>query len=171
MLLGYVSRAEVGNLRLASRSFSQLPQAYFRHLIEDEMPWAWEIEVLKVRSVDWHDLWCKLSVADGGANMDSKERQWLKEVPLKRFNRLQDELGAKGKTLMENSSEFWAEWKERYPNVKAEADAEIKAGYDAGMWPPRRSGVLLGLRNRRRIWEDTEEIVRRIKALPPDDTA
>lgn len=170
-LLGYLARAEVGKLRLVSRSFSQLPQAYFCHLIEDEMPWMWETEGFKGQSVDWQGLWCKLSLADGGANTDTKERQWLKEVQSKKSKRLHDELGAKGISLSGNTLEFRAKWDELYPKVKAEADAEIKAGYDARMWLPRKSGVLLGLRNRRRIWEDTEEIVRRIQALPPDDTA
>ncbi|KAK5113899.1 hypothetical protein LTR85_010432 [Meristemomyces frigidus] len=169
MLLKYQSRKDVANLRLVSMSFSQLPQTYFRHLIETEMPWMWELSELK--GLDWHNLCCKLSIADGGAGIDEKERRWLKDVPRLKYDKLREELEAKGKSFKNpGPSGFNAEWMQRRPMVEEEAEAEIRAGYAAGMWPPRSNQALLGLRNRRRIWEDLEEIMRRIEALPPDET-
>ncbi|KAK4546215.1 hypothetical protein LTR36_002352 [Oleoguttula mirabilis] len=170
MLMGYLSRRDVANLRCVSGSFIQLPQTYFRQLIKTEMPWMWELAAL--RGVDWYSLWCKLSVADGGAGLDENERKWLKDVPRLQYGKLHEELVAEGKPMSNpGQSGFNEEWRQRHSAMKRAADAEIKAGYDAGMWPARSNHVLLGLRNRRRIWEDLEEIMRRIAALLPDDLA
>lgn len=46
ILLEQFSRQDVANLRLVSPAFKQLPQNYFRHLVETEMPWLWEVSGL-----------------------------------------------------------------------------------------------------------------------------
>lgn len=58
-----------------------------------------------------------------------------------------------------------AEWEERAPELKEEAEAEIQLGYENGMWRRKPTNVLLGLRNRWRIWQDLDVIVRMISEL------
>ena len=75
MLLHQLSRTDVASLHLASRCFMQLPQVYFHQLIQEEMPWVWEIEDrMQDKQIDWYQLWCKLSAADGGSGSDEQAR-------------------------------------------------------------------------------------------------
>ena len=76
MIVDLLSRRDVANLRLASLSFVQLPQTYFHQLVKTEMPWVWEIESLQPNQIDGHELWRKLSAADGGPCKDEEERKW-----------------------------------------------------------------------------------------------
>lgn len=46
MMLYRLTPKDVANLRLASRSFHQLPGRFFRYLIEENMPWFWEVDKL-----------------------------------------------------------------------------------------------------------------------------
>ncbi|KAK5720216.1 hypothetical protein LTR15_007489 [Elasticomyces elasticus] len=165
LLLGHLERRDVANLRLVSRSFRQLPQLYFRQLVKTEMPWVWEVTSLKGRKVDWHNMWCRLSAADGGAGMDAQQRHWLQQLPQDKNEILRNQLRNEGLTGMEMSRE----WAKRSLNLKQQVDDDIKAANDAGKWPAdtRKATEIRGLRNRRRIWEDLEEIVKRIAALPP----
>ncbi|TKA59198.1 hypothetical protein B0A55_11625 [Friedmanniomyces simplex] len=157
LLLHHLGRRDVANLRLASSSFRQLPQVYFHRIVETKMPWVWELDNFKGRRMDWYTLWRKLSAANGGAGIDEQERNWRRQVPLQKYAKARETLGANDR--MDGRE------------CRREADAEIKAGYEAGMWPPRASDAmqLRGLRNRRRSLEDLQEIFRRIAALPPDD--
>jgi hypothetical protein len=81
MLLEMLGSRDVANLRLCSRSFSQLPQTFFRHLIAREMPWVWELhdtsESTLDRNIDWFALWTRLSASDGGACVDEKKRNLI----------------------------------------------------------------------------------------------
>jgi hypothetical protein len=47
MILSQLSSRDIGSLRLASRSFRQLPKQLFFRLIQDELPWFWEFDELK----------------------------------------------------------------------------------------------------------------------------
>ncbi|KAI7122572.1 hypothetical protein KC316_g18109 [Hortaea werneckii] len=157
ILLEQISRQDVANLRLVSPAFKQLPQSYFRHLVETEMPWLWEISDLPKHLIDFYRLWCRLHEADGGSQQDLQEREWLTQTPRRKLDALRDEL--------EPRTGFSAEWDERAPTLEEEAKAEIQAGYESGMWLRKPTNVLLGLRNRRRIWQDLDVIVRMISEL------
>lgn len=79
ILLEMLERRDVANLRLSSKAFSQLPQTYFRQLIEKEMPWVWELHdthsgTEPKRGIDWFALWNKLSASDGGDCVDEQKR-------------------------------------------------------------------------------------------------
>jgi hypothetical protein len=79
MLLEMLRSQDVTNLRLSSKRFSQLPQTYFKHLIEQDMPWVWELQgahgrIEPTRGVDWHALWQQLWTLDGGFGMDEDRR-------------------------------------------------------------------------------------------------
>lgn len=79
MLLDMLAPKDVANLRLCSKTFCQLPQSYFRRLIEREMPWVWELHDTRNRvppkhGTNWFALWNRLSASDGGACLDEQER-------------------------------------------------------------------------------------------------
>ena len=142
MLIDHLSRADVASMRSVSKRFTQLPQSYFRRLVDTEMPWIWELDTAQTINVDWYKLWCRLFEADGGTGTDEKERGSMRRT---------------------------GQWQSRLYGADSEPQAELKARYEAIMWPLKNDLVLSGLRNRRRIWQDIQEMVRRIERLPPDD--
>ncbi|KAI7282514.1 hypothetical protein KC343_g1476 [Hortaea werneckii] len=91
-------------------------------------------------------------------------------TPRKKLDALRDELeselDSKGMSAIPPlRTWFSAELDKRAPKLRQEAEAEIQAGYENGMWQRKPANVLLGLRNRRRIWQDLEVIVRMISEL------
>ncbi|KAL2075541.1 hypothetical protein VTL71DRAFT_484 [Oculimacula yallundae] len=46
-VLEKLSPKEIANLRLSSRSFRQLPKQIFKQLIEEELPWFWEVDEIR----------------------------------------------------------------------------------------------------------------------------
>ncbi|KAH7419341.1 hypothetical protein BKA64DRAFT_737538 [Cadophora sp. MPI-SDFR-AT-0126] len=46
-ILSHLSPVEISSLRLSTRAFRQPPQQIFRSLIEQEMPWFWEIDEIR----------------------------------------------------------------------------------------------------------------------------
>lgn len=165
MILRRLERKDVANLRLASREFTELPQTYFRQLVETKMPWMWELNSVEWQGLDWYKLWCKLSAADGGPQTDAKERKWKRDLRRGAQKELYAKLEREGKHPAHSSVNYQDLVNERWPVMEQEVAARIEAGYKAGMWPPQNGNVLLGLRNRRRIYQDIEEILRRIDAL------
>ena len=161
-------RPDVANLRLASRSFQQLPQHYFRHLVEVEMPWVWEIETLQPKQIDWHKLWCQLSAADGGSGMDEQERQWLDHARSPGsgwWDWLVDDMTEEEREdyriyPRSCAGEAYYSSKDMERMLAPVREERIAAGQQ---WP--KSTELKGLRNRRRIWEDIEVIIERISSL------
>ncbi|KAI7480485.1 calcium ATPase [Hortaea werneckii] len=169
-LLWQLSRQDVANLRLVSPAFRQLPQSYFRRLVETEMPWLWELSDLPKHSIDFYRLWCRLHEADGGSQQDMQEREGLEQTPNGELNALPDELESEGtgvsSPLPTGSS---AGWDKRTPKVQGKTEAAVQAGYENGMCQRKPENVLLGLRNRRRIWQDLNVIVRMISELELSD--
>ena len=163
MIIKQLERQDVGNLRLASWSFRQLPQSYFQHLVKTEMPWVWEVEHLVPKDVDWYSLWCKLAAADGGAHWDEKEREWIRERRRAVYDDARAELEQLG-TGREDPS-YDRLFQECVARSQKAANKDIKAARRSGIWPPRKGTELKGLRNRRRIYGDIEEILGRIATI------
>lgn len=59
LILSHLSSTDIGRLRLASRSFRQLPKRLFLRLIQDELPWFWEFNELKQMDDAWWREWFK----------------------------------------------------------------------------------------------------------------
>ncbi|CZR50430.1 uncharacterized protein PAC_00302 [Phialocephala subalpina] len=59
MILYDLPSKDITSLRLASRSFRQLPKQLFHKLIQDELPWFWELDELKQMDDDWWREWFK----------------------------------------------------------------------------------------------------------------
>jgi hypothetical protein len=53
MVLSHLSSKDIGNLRLASRTFRQLPNRLFFRLVQDELPWFWEIDELRAACAEY----------------------------------------------------------------------------------------------------------------------
>jgi hypothetical protein len=53
LILTFLSKKDVANLRLVSRSFHHFPAVYFRWLIDEEMPWFWEVKELEDMDVEY----------------------------------------------------------------------------------------------------------------------
>lgn len=58
-VLVHLGTPDIANLRMASRSFRQLPILLWRRLLQEEMPWLWEV-------LDFHApyKWATVSVSD-----------------------------------------------------------------------------------------------------------
>lgn len=113
ILLSYLSSEDIASLRLASRSFRQLPKTLFRQLVRDELPWFWEHEYLEEKDLECLQKELEISVAKAKEEQASKNVNWL----------------------------------EIYHHLSI----------------AKRS--ILGVRNRARVWDVVEEVVRRIANL------
>ncbi|KAH8662381.1 hypothetical protein BX600DRAFT_319071 [Xylariales sp. PMI_506] len=163
LVLLYLQPKDIANLRLASRTFLKLKQSIFRLLILRDMPWLWEV-------------WSELDYSPWTATTSS-------ELQKEAHNRKErsEFLQASIRALLEDESE---------DSQQNRNDAAISALREqlavASMEPPRGSvscpklsvvmtdwfrlrteltkqhDQLLGLRNRRRIWKDCNEILDRI---------
>lgn len=77
MILGNLGSKDICNLRLASRSFRELPTILFRRLLLDDMPWMWEVKGLPADELNWYDLY--ISIRNQTANMkglQNRKRIW-----------------------------------------------------------------------------------------------
>ena len=157
---------DVAALRLASASFMQLPQTYFRHLIKTAMPWFWEIDDLQGQPVDWAKLWSRLSCSDGGAGLDEQQRDFeLKTLSgVRRFEAWRAEINELG--IDRTNPKYMELWTQRNEEAETEADEINRKVRETGRWSTKREMTeIKGLRNRRRIWGDVEEILNRIERL------
>lgn len=157
-----LSRKDVANLRLSSIYWRQLPQLYFHHLVLTEMPWLWEILSIASKDMDWHALWLRLSASDGANNLDQEERGF---APAYR-----EQVSATIREELKGHPDFHNELHARLPGVVKMTEERVEAEKRSGRWEVKgRVSEIKGLRNRRRIWEDVEEILRRIGELPNEE--
>ena len=163
LLAESLPRKSLANLRIASATFTELPQSYFHHLVKTEMPWVWEIEDLPANEVNWYGLWCKLSAADGGSYEDEKKRVWARRQLRQLIDRVEADLERQG--VDRESSEWHKLSKEGTEKAKEEVMKVFRVLNRQGVWPDKRATELRGLRNRRRIYCDIETTLTRIQHL------
>lgn len=166
MIIEMLGRQDVANLRLVSRSFQQIPQSYFRGLVADEMPWIWwDIKDFLPTEVDWFKLWCRLSAADGGSQVDETERILLSRVEYGQYEqalakfRVEDQEQVGDKQC--NDEGVYVYTDEQKEKIKAIVRERMEA---AKAWP--KPTEVKGLRNRRRIYRDINEILDEIAKSP-----
>lgn len=95
-----------------------------------------------------------------------QERERLTQAPRKTSDVLRDEPESEDMSVLSPlPTDLSAEWDKGAPKLKEDTEAEIQAGYESGMWRRKPTNVLLGLRNRRRIWQDLDVIVQMISEL------
>jgi hypothetical protein len=163
-ILSYLGSKDIANLRLASREFVQLPVSLWYRLLREEMPWLWEM---------WSDkrpsFWATTTQAA------------IKEQEEKRLEKRQEydaEIQQYRRVIREDMPELLDEWELAEPSFEdyAGPELQLESPVVADRLPQSKTnwyrlyrGItvnwkdLKGLQNRRRIWEDCEEIIRRIK--------
>lgn len=76
MVTGYLPSKDIANLRLASRICAEVPIITFRRLIQEDMPWFWELDELPV-AVHWFQLYKKLKFCWGNLKgLRNRKRIW-----------------------------------------------------------------------------------------------
>lgn len=164
MVLSQLTSKDIATLRLASRSFRELPQSLFRERLLQEKPWFWE-------------AWSSLEYSGWTTTTGLKFRRAEKnmENELRAFRNyiatLRERAVASGKADA-NDSEIAAveqkmeEIKAALPLVMEPVPANLLK-FQTTDWFLLQSKIgknwdnLLGLQNRRRIWNDCMEILRR----------
>ena len=168
MVLHMLERPDVANLRLVSKSFRQMPQTYFRSLVLNEMPWIWwDIESLPPKKVHWYELWCKLSAADGGSQVDAVERDLFQSVEYRGYERAFAALTQEEREQVKSSDGCDSE-KVKFTREEEERIKEIIQKRSASGRLPK-STEIKGLRNRRRIYNDLLQFMRAIAVLQDQD--
>lgn len=173
LVLSHISSPDIANLRLASRSFRQLPITLFHDLLLREMPWLWEV-------------WCSTPYAFW-ATATAAEHKIAAEAPGNARQAMLDYttiVQAEQPELTESMNEALAVYDE---HATLENHHARHSGCATPSTLPRRQtnwytlytlitrhlhrGELKGLQNRRRIWRDCEEILRRIAKYREDGLA
>lgn len=168
MILHMLDHLDVANLRFVSKSFRQMPQTYFRSLVLNEMPWLWwDIESLPPKKVNWYELWCRLSAADGGSQSDAVERNLFKSVEYRGYQKAFAALTQEEREQVKNSDDCDSE-KVKFTREGGERIKEIIQKRPASGRLPK-STEIKGLRNRRRIYNDLLQFMRAIAVLQDQD--
>ncbi|KAF7911405.1 uncharacterized protein EAF01_002912 [Botrytis porri] len=158
-IISYLPSKDVACIRLVSKAFTQISQGFFYQLVISEMPWFWEIYDPTPPS-----FWATASEAD----LESRE---------KRRQEHNEQLVALRSIIREEMREFYDEWKAAEPVFDESIEGALKTGFEDGIDTKKldwyqlylgitkgfKDGRLKGLQNRKRIWKDVEEIIRRIK--------
>ena len=172
-LLSYLPSQAIARLRLVSRAFQHLPISLFRRLLQDEMPYLWEI-----RDTTSPSLW---AIHTASSIQDCTER------PSCLAEQLEEEQDHYRQIIQAEMPEAWESYQEDHPWLKInpdlfeeeakremlrrhrestplpKCDAKRMNWYKLYCGIVRRWDELKGLRNRKRIWEDMEEVVRLIE--------
>ncbi|KAA8642515.1 hypothetical protein EYZ11_011584 [Aspergillus tanneri] len=147
-IVGFLGSRDIANLRLASRTFEQLPVGLWYRLVRDEMPWLWEAwdetECAHVPSI-----WTTVTATD--VQLFVKKRQHYASVLSDEYQggNIEDYLDLLVPMPMTTPRQLIlprarTNWYQVYTQIK------------------RNWSQLKGLQNRQRIWTDVEEIIARI---------
>lgn len=146
---------DILKLRSVSRVFWQIPQVAFQRLIRSTMPWFWEISELepKLHQVDWCQLWDKLSIGSGGSGMK------VAQIAVSRSDgiRLPNGRGIYPKYVAVDDYEAR---KRHYDQKQFQYERVFRRSFKKSK---RGDSRLLGLINRRRIWNDIRQIIDEIE--------
>ncbi|KAJ5381059.1 uncharacterized protein N7496_003487 [Penicillium cataractarum] len=142
LVVRFLDASDLHNLRVASKAFASLPNSVWRQLVREEMPWLWE-SCYDSEEAHVPSLWTTVTANELMLFKEERERYLAQ---LKDSTAVDFLLPFPGKVpnqlkLQEGS----LNWHAVYTQIKQN-------------WSNLR-----GLRNRRRIWEDVEEIINRIE--------
>jgi hypothetical protein len=163
---------DVASLRLASRVFVQLPISYFQTLLRREHPWLWEAWPTGLNPEQiTYAKWAYTTASEIG---DRIKRQ-ARDVAI-----LDDYCRIVKKEIPESAEEVDAAYKVQFKAIQDAHNLENEAGDDANPFylPPHATNYfvlytlitrhwqqLRGLQNRKRIWKDCMEILKRIEVI------
>lgn len=151
MVLSHLSPKDIATLRLASHTFRQLPQSFFRYLLRRECPWLWEI---------WSDLKYSFWASEKPAPFTEDGIEWQE----KRFNFEQSiPVIGPGNSIPKPCSTSTREGELPLPTPVYLLSREKTDWYRLYCDLTKNWGRLRGLQNRKRIWKDCQEILYRIQ--------
>jgi hypothetical protein len=160
----------IASLRLASRVFSQLPIAYFQTLLRREHPWLWEAWPTNLNPTQ--TSYPKWAYSTASEISDRNKRQ------ARDFAILDDYCRIVKKEIPESAEEVDEAYAVRYREIQEAHKLQNEVEDDAKPFylPPsgtnyfvlytlitRHWQQLRGLQNRKRIWADCAEILRRVR--------
>ncbi|CAJ2504834.1 Uu.00g122280.m01.CDS01 [Anthostomella pinea] len=124
------------------------------------MPWLWEVldAFPPVSRYDWNRLFSTVLANELAGNFWSIKDEELADTL---YTLLDSDDSVFGECHQSQDVKFATEAKALLDRHQKEADEKIASG----LWPSREDPGLRGLRNRKRVWNDIEEIIRRIKNL------
>ncbi|KAK4549027.1 hypothetical protein LTR36_007483 [Oleoguttula mirabilis] len=164
LILADLPSKDIASLRLASRSFRQLPLTFFHDLLLREMPWLWE-----VWDATPYAHWACTTAAElersdkTYANASQAVQDYIRIV--------KEELPELTDQMNEAGAAYQASLDLDAHHFRASAAARpLTLPRDRTNWYTlytlltrhMRRGELKGLQNRARIWRDCDEILRRI---------
>jgi len=161
-IIYYLRSKDIANLRSATRAFRQLPISLWRRLLREELPWLWEV---------WSDeppyIWATISEAKKAINEQlAVYRKIIREENpeiLEMWTKAEQDFLASRSDLMDECQI------EALKSVVCGLPADRTNWYQVYSEITRNWGDLKGLRNRRRIWKDVEEVISRIQKYREED--
>ncbi len=166
MILRQLLKKDVASMRLSSRSFAQLPQAYFHDLVRTEMPWVlWDIP--KNSNLNWYKLWCELREADGGSCSDEPRRFWFHKVKYGglQWNDILKRLTQEERDTLDEYGDMSVQHdKFTVPREYRGRERELVRAREATGEHLPSVKEIKGLRNRRRIYNRVRELLEEMEA-------
>lgn len=147
LLVSFLDASDLNNLRMASKAFTRLPNSVWRRLVQEEMPWLWE---------SWHSSE-EVHVPSFWTTVTANDLMLFKEERERYSAQLNDVYSPTSKAV-----DFLLPFPKEVPN-------QLKLPRGNTNWHgiytqiKKNWSSLKGLRNRQRIWEDVEEIIKRIE--------
>jgi hypothetical protein len=172
-VLDNLSSKDIASLRLSSRVFAQLPISYFHKLILREMPWLWEAwpTLINPSPPMAYSSWAAMTAYEAKVKLQNPQNDIAAlndyvdivkaEMP-ELTSQLDEQFTMHYQALMEAEKRELALYEESRTPISLPPD---RTNYFTlytlitRHWP-----MLKGLQNRRRIWTDCEEILRRVEA-------
>jgi hypothetical protein len=165
-ILDLLPSKDIASLRLASRVFTQLPISYFQSLLLREHPWLWEVWPTGLNPAQ--PSYAKWAYSTASELSDRTTRQ------ARDFTILADYCYLVKKEIPESAAEVDAAYEVQVQAIQeSHRQAEPEEGKPFYLPPAgtnyfvlytlvtRHWKQLRGLQNRKRIWKDCEEILRR----------
>jgi hypothetical protein len=155
LLVDYLGPAEITNLRMASRAFTELPNGVWYRLLREEMPWLWEA---------WNGFESS-HVPSPWTLVTANEVKMLYKQRKRYLSILGDEYKPTDKIL---------DYLIPLPHVVPD---QMQLPRDKTDWHQVYARIkcnwskLKGLRNRKRIWEDVEEIIQRMEEFAGQESS
>jgi hypothetical protein len=147
LLVSLLDASDLTNLRIASRTFTKLPNSVWRRLVQEEMPWLWE---------SWSDGE-EDHVPSFWTTVTANDLLFFKEVRERYSTQLSD-----GSTPTSEAVNSLLPFPKEVPS-------QLRLPRGNTNWHGVYTHIkqnwssLRGLRNRQRIWEDVGEIIKRIE--------
>ncbi|KAL1602680.1 hypothetical protein SLS60_006098 [Paraconiothyrium brasiliense] len=162
--LSYLASSDIAHLRLASRTFRQLPILLWRDLLLREMPYLWE-----VWSDDLPFIWATTTWEDAvhHEQTEGEWRAWLyerREIIKSDLPEILDAWEADVQRLLsQRVNDFLAKGRvDAMEKMVTRLPASRTNWYEVYVGITRNWKDLKGLQNRRRIWKDIGAIVEKL---------